>query len=78
MPKDIKRKMIYIVKNNNNDRHKVNEVIEQVKQSGGIAYTAQKMLEYRDEALQILQQFPETPAREAMVELVNYVIDRKY
>ena len=73
-----KRKIIYIVKNNSTDRAKVNEVISMVQQSGGIAYAKGKMLQYKDEALALLLQYPETPARLAMEELVNYVIDRKY
>ncbi len=73
-----KRKIIYIVKNNSTDRAKVNEVISLVQQSGGIAYAKQKMMQYKDEALALLLQYPETPARLAMEELVNYVIDRKY
>jgi octaprenyl-diphosphate synthase len=73
-----KRKIIYTVKNNNNDRAKVNEVIKYVQQSGGIAYAEQKMKEYREEALAILHTYPESPATKAMEELVNYVIDRKY
>jgi octaprenyl-diphosphate synthase len=73
-----KRKIIYTVKNNNNDRNKVNEVIKYVQQSGGIAYAEEKMKQYREEALQILHSYPESPATKAMEELVNYVIDRKY
>ncbi len=73
-----KRKIIYIVKNNSTDRAKVNEVIKYVTASGGIAYAQEKMKEYREEAIKLLYQYPDTPARQAMEELVNYVIDRKY
>ncbi len=73
-----KRKIIYIVKNNSTDRNKVNEVIAEVQQSGGIRYATEKMLEYKKDALALLHTYPDTPARNAMEELVNYVIDRKY
>ncbi len=73
-----KRKIIYIVKNNSTDRNKVNEVIAEVQKSGGIKYATEKMLQYKQEALNILHTYPQTPARDAMEELVNYVIDRKY
>ncbi len=73
-----KRKIIYIVKNNSTDRQKVDEVIQLVQQSGGIAYAAEKMLQYKRDALAILHTYPDTPARKAMEELVDYVIDRKY
>lgn len=74
----LKRKIIYIVKNQSTDKEKVNEVISYVKASGGIEYARQKMTEYQDEALKMLEKFPDTPARNAMVELVNYVIERKH
>lgn len=73
-----KRKIIYIVKNQNTDRQKVNEVIELVKQSGGIEYARQKMNEYKDEALSMLDKYPDTDAKAAMKELVNYVIERNH
>ncbi len=74
----VKRRITYIVKNNSTDREKVNEVIRYVQQSGGIAYAQEKMKQYKQEALQILHAFPDTPTRKAMEELVDFVIDRKY
>lgn len=74
----MKRRIIYIVKNNSTDRSKVNEVIRYVQQSGGIEYARDKMLQYKKEARDLLYTFPDTPARRAMDELVDYVIDRKY
>lgn len=74
----IKKKIIYIVKNQNTNKEKVNEVIALVKQYGGIEYAHAKMLAYKEEALQMLEQFPESPAKAAMKELVNYVIERNH
>ena len=76
--KEVRRKIIYIVKNQNTNKKKVNEVISYVQQSGGIAYAHEKMKQYQQEAINILHSYPDTPARQAMEELVNYVIDRKY
>ncbi|MBL7719163.1 MAG: polyprenyl synthetase family protein [Flavipsychrobacter sp.] len=76
--KEVKRKIIYIVKNQNTNKQKVKEVIQYVHQYGGIEYAAAKMMEYKKDALSILHSFPQSPARDAMEELVNYVIDRKY
>lgn len=76
--KETKRKIIYIVKNNNTDKKKVNEVIDIVKQSGGIEYSVQKMKDYQNKALNMLDKFPPSEAKDAMKELVDYVIDRKY
>jgi octaprenyl-diphosphate synthase len=73
-----KRKIIYIVKNQNKDKAKVNEVIDMVKKSGGIEYAHGKMMQYQKEAMEILYQFPESPSRSAMEELVKYVTERRY
>jgi octaprenyl-diphosphate synthase len=73
-----KKKIIYIVKNQSTNRKKVDEVIALVQASGGIGYAAQKMQAYRQEAIELLHQYPDSPARQAMEELVHYAIDRKY
>ena len=74
----LKNEIIYIVKNNNNDKLKVKFVIDNVVKYGGIDYATQKMIEYRDKAIEILYTFPESPARSALEELVRYTTDRPY
>lgn len=78
VPKQLKREIIHIVKNNNNDKNKVQFVIQHVKQYGGIEYAENKMIEYRDKALLALHSFPESPTRAALEDLVRYTTDRKY
>lgn len=73
-----KRAIIYIVKNENKKREKVDWVIKKVEEAGGIDYTVQKMLQYKQEALDILKTFPQSPVRTGFEELVNFVTDRKY
>ena len=74
----LKKEIIHIVKNNNNDKTKVKFVMDHVVQYGGIEYATQKMIEYRDQALQILYSFPVSPTRDALEELVRYTTDRRY
>jgi octaprenyl-diphosphate synthase len=74
----LKRKLIYIIKNENKDPKKVQFVIDAVVDAGGIKYAADKMNIYRDEALEILNGFPENPAKAVLEELVRYTTDRKY
>jgi octaprenyl-diphosphate synthase len=74
----LKKEIIYIVKNNNNDKRKVKFVIDHVKQLGGIEYAHNKMIEYRDKALVVLNSFPPSMTRDALEELVRYTTDRKY
>jgi octaprenyl-diphosphate synthase len=74
----IRRRIIYIVKNNNNDKAKVKWVIEQVEKTGGIDYAKEKMNIYRDEAINLLRQFPDSETRQALEDMVRFVTDRKY
>lgn len=73
-----RKKIIYIVKNNNTDKLKVQYVIDEVYKCGGINYATKKMIEYKNEALNILSQFPDSEVRSTLHDLVNYSIDRKY
>ncbi|MBL0357058.1 MAG: polyprenyl synthetase family protein [Chitinophagaceae bacterium] len=73
-----KRELIYLIKNENKKPDKVKYIIEQVVAAGGMQYAAEKMNEYRDEAMKILYEFPESDVRKALEELVRYTTDRKY
>jgi octaprenyl-diphosphate synthase len=76
--KPLRRRLIYILKNEYKKPDQVKFVISVVNEHGGIAYAQQKMFAYRDEALEILYQFADTPIRKALEELVRYTTDRKY
>jgi len=73
-----KKELIYILKNENRRKERVAVVIDMVKKSGGIAYSQQKMEEYRDKALELLNEFPDTEVRRTLEELVRFTTDRKY
>ena len=72
-----KRYAINIVKNHHNKPEKVAELIKKVNNSGGIEYARDKMLEYKDKALVLLSEMPESEARNAMEQLVLFSIERK-
>jgi octaprenyl-diphosphate synthase len=76
--KETKRKIIYIIKNENTKKEKVKYIIDVVTASGGIEYTVNKMNEYKNEALQLLHSFPPSETRKGFEDLVNFVTDRKY
>lgn len=75
--RDTKRKIINIIKNENEDSKKVKEVVSLVQQHGGIKYATKVMHDYRDKALAILKEFPENDARKALEFLVNYTVERE-
>lgn len=69
--------MISSVKNYNRDKIRVKEVIAKVKSLGGIEYTTQKMLEYQQKANDLLVDYPDSPYKNSLITMVNYVIERK-
>ncbi len=69
--------LINSVKNHNKDKVRVKMVIEFVKQNGGIEYTFNKMTDYQQAALNILETYPDSPYKESLQTMVNYVIDRE-
>jgi len=73
-----KRKIIYIIKNENKKAEKIKYVLQKVAETGGIQNAIKKMIQYRDEALAILYDFPESDIRKGLEELVRYTTDRKY
>jgi octaprenyl-diphosphate synthase len=48
-----------------------------VKDKNGLAYAEQKMVAFQQEALQILEKFPQSDYRDSLSLMVNYVIERK-
>ena len=69
--------LINSVKNHNRDKKRVKEVIAFVKQNNGIDYTVKKMKEYQQTALRILDDYPESPYKDSLITMVNYVIERE-
>jgi octaprenyl-diphosphate synthase len=72
-----KRRIIFIIKNLSHKKKKIEEVIDFVKQSGGIEYTQQKMKKYTEEALEILNEFDDNEAKKSLELLVKYTIERE-
>ena len=72
-----KKWLINSVKNHNRDKKRVKEVIGFVKEAGGLAYATTKMKSYQQKALALLEKYPNSPYKESLVLMVNYVIDRK-
>jgi octaprenyl-diphosphate synthase len=72
----LKRKIINIVKNESDNPKKVNEVIEIVRKSGGIEYAILAMNRYYQEALEMLNTFPDSVYKTSLRNLVTYTIER--
>jgi octaprenyl-diphosphate synthase len=72
-----RREIKNIVKNFNKDRKKVNELIQLVKDKGGLDFAKAKMEDYQKKALKLLFEFPKSKYRDALEKMVGFVIERK-
>jgi len=75
-PKD-KKWLINSVKNHNKDKKRVNQVIDFVKEKGGLDYAVKKMRYYQQEALAILKEYPDSEFKTSLRTMVDYVIERE-
>jgi octaprenyl-diphosphate synthase len=71
-----RRRIVSIVKNESDNPRKVKEVISFVKASGGIQYAEKAMHKYHEEALVLLESFPDSQYKRSLVQLVQFTIDR--
>ncbi|MFO0355809.1 MAG: polyprenyl synthetase family protein [Sphingobacteriaceae bacterium] len=72
-----KRRIINIIKNHNNESDEVKKVIDFVIAKGGLEYATKIMHQYKDRALEILKEIPNSPAKESLEALIKYSIERK-
>jgi octaprenyl-diphosphate synthase len=75
--KSEKRRIIRSVKYHGENNQRVREVIDFVKAKGGIEYATTAMEEYVEKSLSLLHSFPKSEARDALEQLIYYVIRRE-
>jgi octaprenyl-diphosphate synthase len=72
----IRKELIYIVKNKNEDSNSIKRAVELVIQSGGINYAHDRMMQLATEALEILKNIPDSPSKKSLIGLVEYTVYR--
>ena len=72
-----KKRILKIIRKHNSNADKVKDIINFVKIKGGMDYSEKKMNEYKDKAIQILDKYPDSTAKTALIDLVKYITVRK-
>ncbi len=72
-----KKRIIHLIRNRSEDKKAVNDVIDFVKRSGGLEYAKSIMDRFYQEAMDILQSFPDSEYKNSLANLVSYTIERK-
>ncbi|CAM1362766.1 Polyprenyl synthetase [Tenacibaculum litopenaei] len=69
--------LINSVKKHNKNKKRVKEVIAFVKANGGLEYTTNKMHDYKNKAIAILNNFPDSDYKSSLLKMIDYVVERK-
>lgn len=77
MPKSESSRIRKRIRKHHDNSRKMKEIIDQVRSAGGMEYTHEKMLQYKREALEHLKPFATHEVYDHVVQLVDYVIERK-
>jgi octaprenyl-diphosphate synthase len=73
-----KRYIVNIIRNHNTDNKKVKEVINFVKESGGLEYSTQCMMSYQSKAFAKLENFPESKYKDSLKKLIIFTTQRTH
>ena len=69
--------LINSIKNHNKDKKRVRAVIDFVKSHNGLVYAEAKMVDFQQKAIILLANYPVSEYKTSLVQMVNYVIERK-
>jgi len=72
-----RKHIIGLIKYDNKKKKAVREVIDFVTQSGGLEYAEEAMNDYRQRAFDVLSEFPDSESKKHLMNLVDYVVNRK-
>jgi octaprenyl-diphosphate synthase len=74
---EVRKELINIIKNENENSKSVQRAVSLVKENGGIDYSHAQMLTYANKALEIIKDFPENDAKKSLELLVDYTMNRE-
>ena len=75
--KENKKELLDIVRNKNEEQNSINRAVQLVLQSGGIEYAHEKMMEYGKKAIELLTEIPESDAKNSLIGLVHFTMNRE-
>lgn len=75
-PAEIAGQKTTIIRNQDFSPENISELIAFAKEYGGIEYAQKKMNELKLEVIEVLNEFPDSEAKQGMIDLVDYIIQR--
>jgi len=78
LPERERQQVIRLIRRHSENRKRTRHLVGQVRQSGGLEYAHARMLEYRQQAMDILDRFPGGPEQEGLRKLLIFTTERKH
>ena len=75
--KENKKELLDIVRYKNEEDTSIKRAVQLVLQSGGIEYAHEKMMEYGRKAIELLTEIPESDAKNSLIGLVHFTMNRE-
>ncbi|HTA82304.1 MAG TPA: polyprenyl synthetase family protein [Bacteroidia bacterium] len=72
-----KKRIINLIKNHSSEPKVIEEVFGFVMKKGGLEYAKKTMLNYRQRAMDMLNELPDSEYKQAFVSLIGFVTERK-
>jgi octaprenyl-diphosphate synthase len=76
-PNEIRKELMYIMKNEFDVSARIKRAIQLVIEYGGIQFATMKMEAIANEALELLESFPANEAKKSLIGLVHYTMNRE-
>ena len=76
-PKKERRRILRLFRNGKLHSGRINEIVNFVREKGGLDYAEEKMMEYKQKAENILRQFDDNASRQALQDLIDFTVLRK-
>jgi len=73
----VRKELINIIKNQNENSQAVQRAVSLVKENGGIDYSHNQMTIYANKALELIKEIPENEAKKSLELLVDYTMNRE-
>ena len=72
-----RKKLMSIVRSENPSNSEIKTLTQIVRDEGGLDYAYEKMLEFKDRALGHLEAVPDNEAKQSLISLTNYIVERE-
>ncbi len=72
-----KKHILKLIAKSREKESRLEEIFAFVREKNGIAYAENKMNEYKDKAIEILNEFPDSEAKQHLQTLIQYITTRK-